>query len=199
MSSLFTSQTPTTGNNFDNTPITLATTIVFAVSGTVTYGRFYAPSNPTGSFTHAFWRADISDVPDGSGSGTLLGTASYATLTAGAWNNSATFSTPIAVTAGLVYKTSVRTSTGSYPSSANVFSSSSIVNGNITAPQSRVAFGSAGTFYNGCYYTDGTSYPNKQFNDTNYFVDIEFVPGAPNPVARQPVIIRQAVGFAANW
>jgi hypothetical protein len=196
VSSLFTSQTPVTGNNFDNAPATLATTLVFAVSGTVTYGRFYAPSNPTGTFTHAFWRVDISDIPDGSGSGFLLGTAGYGTVTAGAWNNSAAFSSPISVTAGQAYKTSVRTSTGSYPSTANFFTSASLVNGSISGPRSGVAFGSSGTFYNGSYAEDTTSYPNKGFNETCYFVDVEFVPSS---AARRPVVIRQAVGFAASW
>jgi hypothetical protein len=47
---LFTTETPTGANFFENAATTLATTLGFLTAGYVTGARFFAPTNPTGTY-----------------------------------------------------------------------------------------------------------------------------------------------------
>lgn len=178
MANLFTSQTPASGNIFDNAAVTLATTIVFDTPGSVSGGRFYAPSSPSGTHQLVLFQATDEDLPDGSGVGTALATANFGALTPSAWN-SVSFSSPVAVAANTGYKIAVRSSLGSYTATSNFFTSSGLTNGHILGPQGGVLVPGVGAFYNGSFAVDAVSYPNKQSNQACYFVDVEFNTGTP--------------------
>ena len=179
MANLFTSQTPAS-NNFDASPLTLATTVIFAVNGQVTGGRFFARNvNSGGTFELVLWIPTVEDI-GGVGAGTVLASATYGAITPGDWN-SIVFSSPVSVVAGQPYKIGLRTSNGQYTSTAAFFASP-LVNGNITGPQGSTLTPGYGTFYNGSYQTNNTGYPNQTFNNTCYFVDVDFTPSGGPPV-----------------
>lgn len=182
--SLFTNQVPTAGNVSEGSPVTLATTLVFAKPGQVTGARFYAPSTVgAGQFQAVLYRCDTADSP-GPGSGTVLGTATFSTLTPSTWNN-VNFSAPIDVLANTAYRIAVRTTEGRYTATNNFFTGAPVVNGDITGTQGGDTPTALGTLGNGTYATNGTAYPNQSFNNTAYFVDVRFV---PTSVAPAPVI-----------
>lgn len=179
MANLFTSQTPA-NNNFDASPLTLATTVIFAVNGQVTGGRFFARNaNSGGTYELVLWIPTVEDI-GGSGAGTVLASATYSSITVGDWNP-ISFSSPVSVVAGQPYKIGLRTSTGQYTSTAAFFASA-LTNGNITGPQGSTLTPGYGTFYNGSYQTNITGYPNQTFNNTCYFVDVDFTPTGGPPI-----------------
>jgi hypothetical protein len=183
VANLFTSQTPSLGNVSEGAPVTVATTVWFSGDGTVTGGRFYGPSTVgSGSFVLAMWQITADDSPAGTGTGTLLGTATFGTLTAGAWN-SVSFSSPISVTANTAYRIGVRSSEGRYAATGGFFNSGSISNGGITASSTGANPTGIGVLDNGSYIENTTSYPNKTFNGNLYFVDVAYTaaPTAPAP------------------
>lgn len=168
---LFTTQTPASTNVSEGAPgVTVATTVWFSKAGTISGGRFFAPTTVTGTFQLALWQVTADDSPAGSGTGTLLGTATFGTLTPGAWN-SVSFASPIAVTANTAYRIGVRTSDGRYTATSLFFSSSQLVNAGITAQATGTNPTGIGPLDNGSYATNTTSYPNLTYNGGSYFVD----------------------------
>lgn len=128
--SLFTSQTPDSGNNSDGTPgITFGMTVRFAVDGTVKGVRFYSTTTVGGTYVGALWRVtDSDDTP----AGTQLATKTLGgTPAGGAWVD-VLFDSPIAVVAGVLYRVAVFSAAGRYVYSPNIHSSD-IVNGDVTA------------------------------------------------------------------
>lgn len=173
MSNLFTSQTPSIGNIFENQPVTVATTVVFTQDGTVSGGRFYAASSdPGGTYALVLYQATNQDTPDGSGAGSLLASKAYSSITSGAWNP-ISFDSPVSVTAGVRYKIGLRTSLGSY-AATGAFFTTDLVNGDITGTAS-------GVYYNGSFIESVSLYPNKTFNSNCYFVDVEYSSAAALP------------------
>lgn len=175
MANLFTSQTPANGNNFDASPLTLATVFTLSGSGNVTGGRFYAASSLSGgTYELVLWQAT------GPTTGTVLASATFGALTAGTWN-SIVFSSPVAVSAGIAYVIGFRTSTGRYTTTASFFTSA-LVNGSITGIQDNTNPVGIGTLRNGVFATDITSFPSQTFNATCYFVDVDFTPSGATTV-----------------
>lgn len=170
--SLFTTQLPINPNVSEGSATTLAGTFTFAVDGTVSGIRFLAPSSVSGTFDGVLYEITTDDS-GGTGAGTVLGTATFSALSPGNWNV-ATFATPIAVTAAKTYRAAVRTSAGRYTATNNAFNGTSIVNGNVTGVQSNSLIPGHGTFLNGTFTGDVTSYPVTSFQSTNYFVDVVF-------------------------
>lgn len=171
MANLFTSQTPSSTDNSDGTPgITFATTVVFAVDGTVTGVRFYATTTVGGTYTGAIWTVNSSDP----GTGTALATKTLGvTPTGGAWNT-ITFDSSVAVTAGTAYRVGVFSGAGRYVATLSFFGSA-LTNGDITAAAHN---GTAGGFTvsQGTFRIDAAiGYPNSPGGGgTNYFADVEF-------------------------
>lgn len=171
MANLFTSQTPSSTDNSDGAPgITFATTVVFAVDGTVTGVRFFATTTVSGTYTGAIWAVNSSDP----GTGTALATKTMGGApTAGAWNV-ITFDSPVSVTAGIAYRVGVFSGAGRYVATLSFFGSP-LTNGDITAPQHN---GTAGGFTvsQGTFRIDAAiGYPNSPGGGgTNYFADVEF-------------------------
>jgi hypothetical protein len=173
--SLFTSQTPGIPNISEAQTVTVATTVYFATAGSVSGCRFFAPTTIGGTFEAALYEVTADDNPAASGTGTLLGTATFGTLTTGAWNT-VSFSSPISVTTGKAYRVGVRTSEGRYAATSAFFNASGLTNGNITAPQTGTNPGAVGigNLDNGSFIESITVYPNKTFNGNCYFVDVIF-------------------------
>lgn len=172
--SLFTSQTPAT-QAFDATAISVGLTVKFALAGVVKGVKFYATSTLSGgTYTGGLYSVDAADSGSndpGSGTGTSLASATYGTLTAGAWNT-VTFGSPVSVAANTPYRIVGYTSVGRYGSTTSLFSSD-IVNGNITGIAANTSAGGL-NIRNGTYnYATNISYPNDYFGE-GYFVDVVY-------------------------
>ena len=124
-------------------------------AGTITKIAFYKSTNDT-STTHTVTLWDAA--------GTSLGTASTSSETASGWQV-ATFATPISVSSGVTYTASYRAANGQY-SFTSAGLASNVTNGPLTA----LAGG-------GVYQYNG-GFPAQSFNNTNYWVDVVFVPAA---------------------
>lgn len=152
--SLFDGLVPSTAAVNDPDAIELGTVFTPSQDGTVTAVRFYKGSGNTGTHTGSVWSADGS---------TRLAQVTFTGETATGWQ-SATFSAPVALTAGTSYVVSYYAPNGRYSATPNYFASPRVV-GPLTAP--------AGN--NGRYrYGVGGGFPNGSWNSTNYFVDVVF-------------------------
>lgn len=167
--SIFTVQTPTSGDLSDAAPgLTLCTLWTPAVNGTVTGIRWFFPvtapaSNPIGVL---YERTDDT-------TGTLLAQKTFTSVPSATWGT-VMLDTPVSVTAGQYYYVGVWTP-DRYVASADFFEGSSTVNGNLTAPADDPGIPRR----NGRFNMSATpAYPNGQFNETSYFADILFEAGA---------------------
>ena len=89
--------------------------------------------------------------------------------TASGWQT-ATFATPIAITAGTTYIISYHTNTGHYATTNNAFTAA-LDKAPLHAPSSATAGG------NGVYlYGAASGFPNQTWQATNYWVDVIFRP-----------------------
>ncbi|MBB5534796.1 DUF4082 domain-containing protein [Rhizobium giardinii] len=155
---------PTGAAVVDTAPLELGMKFTASVVGTITGIRFYKPANATGAHTGSLW----------SSTGTLLATVNFTNESTSGWQT-ATFSNPVAITAGTTYVASYHT-TGVYAATANYFNSAK-VNGSLTAPSSSASGG------NGVYtYSSGTAFPTSSFQAANYWVDVVYKRSTVNTV-----------------
>lgn len=171
--SLFTAQTPTIPNVSEASPVTIGNAMTFSVAGTVSGVRFYGPTTVgAGTFQATLWQVSTDDS-SGTGTGTLLASATFGAITPGAWN-SATF-TPVAVDTTHAYVVAVRTSEGRYAATGGFFTSA-LVNVPITGVQDGAAFPAGGLakLVNGRFTGGLVNYPNNTFGSNGYFVDVLF-------------------------
>jgi Ca2+-binding RTX toxin-like protein len=155
---------PTGAAASDTQPLELGMKFTASVVGTITGIRFYKPANATGPHTGSLW----------SSTGTLLATVTFTNESTSGWQT-ATFSNPVAITAGTTYVASYHT-TGLYAATANYFNSAK-VNGSLTAPSSATSGG------NGLYvYSSGTAFPTASFQASNYWVDVVYKRSTVNTV-----------------
>jgi hypothetical protein len=132
--------------------------------GSVTGIRFYKAAANTGTHVGSLWTSD----------GQRLAQVTFNGESASGWQT-ATFDTPVAVTANTTYVASYYAPNGHYSATSGGLSSA-VVNGLLRAPAS-----GAGTASNGVYlYGPTTSFPNKPGAGTNYWVDVLFQP-LPEP------------------
>ena len=96
----------------ENASVELGMKFTSSKRGTITGIRFYKPANASGQHTGSLWTAN----------GTLLGTVTFTYESISGWQT-ATFSTPIEITAGTTYIASYHTS-GTYVADTNYFASS---------------------------------------------------------------------------
>lgn len=188
--SLYTSQTPDVGStdlaDLGSGGIT-AGAIQFASAGSVSAGRFYAPATVSGAstFVATLWEITAGEgSTSGSGTGTLLASKSVAgtAVTAAAWNT-IVYDTPVSVTTGKVYRTQVYNSAGRYVARSGTFTSGSVVNGNLTGPQSGTVSVGGAVVRNGTYRASATSgqYASDYFGAPSYLVDVVYE-AAPSTV-----------------
>lgn len=158
--SLFSSSsTPSSTNDPDSVQVNLGVKFVASSNGTITGIKYYKGANDTGTHTGTLW----------SSTGTALATTTFTNETTSGWQY-ATFSSPIAITAGTTYVASFH-SNGHYTSTSGYFSTS-YTNGPLTAPASG----------NGVYaYGNANLFPSSTYGATNYWVDVTFSPASAAP------------------
>ncbi len=156
--SLFSSSaTPAATNTNDTNPVELGVKFQASSAGTVSAIKFYKGTQDTGTHTGTLW----------SSTGQKLATATFTGETASGWQT-ATFSNPVALTAGATYTASYHTNVGRYSQTANGFANA-VTNGPLTAPATG----------NGVYaYGSSSLFPTNTYNKTNYWVDVVFNPSA---------------------
>lgn len=122
-------------------------------NGTVSKLQFYkSTSDLSVSHTMTLWDAN----------GVSLGTASTSAETASGWQV-ATFQTPIAIAANTIYVVSYRAANGVYSYTSSGLAAA-VTNGPITA------------LAGGGVYLYGGGFPTQKFNNSNYWLDLVFVP-----------------------
>ncbi|MCA0454684.1 MAG: DUF4082 domain-containing protein [Chloroflexi bacterium] len=159
--SLFGSTTPANPSNIGNPPaVNLGVVFKPSVNGQVMGIRFYKLAGNGGTHKGYLWSA----------AGTQLGTVTFSGETATGWQT-ATFATPITVTANTVYVASYHAPQGRFAYDNNTFTSGrsvlplyALATGETSPGNGTYIFGAAGLF------------PNATFTATNYWVDVVFSP-----------------------
>ena len=153
--SLFTTQIPTTTGDSDGSTVNyeLGMLVQSDVAGQITGIRFWKDSKETGTHTGHIW----------SSSGTLLATATFTGETASGWQLQ-NLTAPLAIAANTTYVVSVNTAGSYYVATASGLASK-ISNLDLSSVVGA----------NGVYASPGT-FPNGNFENTNYFRDIVFAP-----------------------
>ncbi|MCA1450768.1 DUF4082 domain-containing protein [Ensifer sp. IC3342] len=142
----------------DAKPIEVGMKFQSSVAGTVTGVRYYKSDLNIGPHTGSLW----------SSTGTKLATVTFTNESGVGWQ-AASFSNPVAITAGTTYVVSYHTNYGHYTATANYFASP-VTNGPLTAPAN------AGVYT----YNSASAFPSSTFNGENYWVDVLFNPASAN-------------------
>ena len=169
----------TTGS--DSTAVEVGVRFRSTTTGYITGIRFYRGSNNTGPFVGHLW----------SNTGTLLGTATFNTVTATGWRE-ALFPTPVAISANTTYVASYFTQSGNYAFDTNYFTTTGVD----TPPLRALQNGEDGP--NGVYiYGPTGGFPTQTFNAANYWVDVVFDTTLPADTT-PPVISAVSATVDAN-
>jgi len=144
----------------DNSALELGVRFAPDADGFVTGVRFYKGPANLGTHVGRLWT-------DGGG---LLASVTFTNESTSGWQT-ATFSTPVAVTAGTVYRVSYSAPVGRYSSSSGFFGSAYQ-----NSPLTALADANGG---NGVYSTSPGSFPVNTFGATNYWVDAVFAATPP--------------------
>jgi hypothetical protein len=143
---IFTTQTPAAFLDTGGTVYTVATQFSSSVNGYITALRFRKATGETGTNTGTLY----------TNTGTSLGTANLNSCDANGWC-SGTLSSPVAITAGTLYRVAVNTNTKQSKTDCGI--GSGITNGPLTAWQG--------------YWIAGTGFPTTS-SCSNFFVDVKF-------------------------
>lgn len=147
---------PDVSDSGDNDAITVGLKFTSSVNGYIKGLRYYRDEANTGTHVGKLWASDGSELAsvtfDDSGTG---------------WQK-ATFSTPIAVTAGTTYVASYYAPNGRYSAGVGAF----------TQPMINVPLSSVGV---GSVYKYGNGFPDQSFMGTNYYVDVLFTTTNDDP------------------
>jgi hypothetical protein len=166
-STIFDFATPATADGNDTDAVELGMKFTSDISGSVTGVRFYKSAANAGTHTGSLWTS----------TGTRLAQATFTSETATGWQI-ATFATPVNITAGTTYVVSYYAPLGHYAASG--FGNATVDNGPLHSMNNNVSS-------NGVYaYGLASSFPNKSYNASNYWVDILFAvpaPGQPTGVS----------------
>ena len=150
------SAVPADAVDHDRNAVELGMKFTASTNGAITGIRFYKGPQNTGTHTGTLWTS----------TGTQLGTLTFSNETASGWQT-ATFATPIQVTAGTTYVVGYHSN--GYYSADNSYFTSAVTNGPLTAPSSSTSGG------NGVYaYGSASAFPTNSFNASNYWVDVIF-------------------------
>ena len=165
---IFDLATPTVGDSFDPFPVELGTKFRADFDGTITGIRFYKTAANAGPHVGSLWTA----------AGVRLAQVLFSGESESGWQ-SATFSTPVAVTAGTTYIASYHAPGGRYS-----YTSGGLANGVDNPPLHAL---SGNTVGNAVYtYGPSGSFPTSTWNTANYYVDVTYAmpaPGQPTGVA----------------
>ncbi|WP_347107724.1 DUF4082 domain-containing protein [Paenarthrobacter sp. S56] len=157
-STIFGTLTPQVAAAADNGSVELGTAFTVSQAGNVTGIRFYKGTGNTGTHVGSLWNS----------AGTRLAQVTFTNETATGWQT-ATLSSPVALSTGQTYVVSYLAPNGNYSYTSGFFN---------TAWTSGV-FTATGP-NNGLYrYGAGGVMPDSSWNATNYFVDVVYAtPGA---------------------
>jgi hypothetical protein len=152
--SLWTDSTlPATASTTDTNAVTLGVKFTSDVNGYITGLRFYKGSGNSGTHVGSLWTS----------TGTLLASVTFTNETDTGWQQ-ATFSTPVAITAGTVYLAAYHAPVGQYAITRPYFTA---------AYNNAPLHGLSGT--NGVYaYGASPTFPTNSYQSTNYWVDVVF-------------------------
>ena len=149
-------------------------------SGYITGIRFFKSANNTGSHVGSLW----------SSSGTQLASAVFPAETAAGWQQ-VSFSTPVAISAGVSYVASYHTTAGHYAFDQGAFTSTGVDNAPLHALANGVD-GPDGVFA----YAATSTFPSSSFNASNYWVDVVYL--SSTPTAPPTVIATSPANAAVN-
>lgn len=149
--------TPALISSGDASAVELGLKFKSDAAGSVTGVRFYKATNNTGTHTGHLWSA----------SGTLLTSVTFANETASGWQT-ATFSTPVSISANTIFVVSYHTDAGNYSKDQSFFATSGYDANPLHAPSDAAAGG------NGVYVYGASAFPTNTYFATNYWVDVVF-------------------------
>ncbi len=154
--------TPIRVDSGDSGPVTLGVKFTPSAAGNISGVRFYKSVGNTGTHVGGLWTA----------SGTRLGTVTFTGETASGWQ-SATFSQPIDVQAGVTYVATYSAPNGHYSIDLDAYDTA-VSSGPLTAP------GGA----NGVHRYGADAFPTDSFSSSSYWVTPVYSPGtAPDVTA----------------
>lgn len=150
--------------------------------GFVTGIRFYKAATNSGTHVGNLW----------TGSGTLLASAVFTGESASGWQQ-VDFAAPVAISANTTYVASYHTNVGHYSDDQNYFAAGGVD----AAPLHVPADGVSG--FNGVYsYGAASSFPNKGWKSSNYWVDVVFSAAAPSDITPPTVMLFSVPAVSAN-
>jgi hypothetical protein len=168
MVSIFTSQTPASGDLTDATAYTLGTTFYSTADGDITGIRWFFPATlPGGTVT-----AKLYDYA----AETELGSATFSDPVAGDWNV-ATFAAPVAISADVPYVAAVHTP-DRYVFSSGTFASADVTNSPLVAPQDNTDPLGTGSLRNARLNVGASpAYPGATSAGNCFFADVVYSAG----------------------
>ncbi|SFP88749.1 DUF4082 domain-containing protein, partial [Tranquillimonas alkanivorans] len=168
MATLFGSSEPSRGTLFDDgTTVELGMQFVASADGSVTELRYWRAEGD----------ADDTDIRDGriwDANGNLLGAVTFTSLPGESGWQTAVFGTPIGIEADITYTVSYRTEDNYFATDSFFTSDYTDSTGQLTAPSGQ----------NGVYvYGTNITAPTQSYLQSNYWVDLSFLPANLPPVA----------------
>jgi hypothetical protein len=152
---------PSNPSHNDSSAVELGVKFTADVSGRVTGVRFYKGSGNTGTHVGNLWTS----------TGTRLATVTFRNESTTGWQQ-ASFSSPVAITAGTTYVVSYLAPRGHYAADSGYFSAAGVDRAPLHALRDGVSGG------NGVYrYGTTSGFPASSWNATNYWVDVVFASG----------------------
>src|SRR5580692_554087 len=176
------STVPAAIDNGNSGPLELGVSFKSDVSGTITGIRFYKSSANIGTHVGRLW----------SPTGALLASVTFTGETASGWQQ-ANFSTPVAITANIVYVASYGLTIGHFSANWNYFATSGFNNAPLHALRTP----------DGVYGTLGT-YPMNTHQAASYWVDVVFkatsstAPSISSQPASKTVVLGQTASFSVT-
>jgi len=154
--------TPTVLEDEETSALQLGVKFRSDLNGTITGVRFYKSEGNVGTHVGTLWTS----------AGSLLGSATFGSESTSGWQT-ATFSSPITITANTTYVVAYTAPNGRYSSDSLYFANGSIDTGPLHALSESASGG------NGVYAYGGPStFPTASYNSSNYWVDVVFAPSA---------------------
>ena len=149
---MFGDQVPSVSATPEGSAVELGVAFSPTVDGHVTAIRFFKGAGNLGTHTGSLWNS----------AGTRLATVTFVGETASGWQT-ATLSSPVAVSAGVTYVASYHAPQGHYSYTSGFFNSA-WTKGDLVAP----------SYNNGRYLYGSGGYPTYTYGSANYFVDVVF-------------------------
>ncbi|MEV4277848.1 DUF4082 domain-containing protein [Actinoplanes xinjiangensis] len=150
------------------------------VAGKVTALRFYKGPGNTGTHVGRLWNA----------AGTQLASVTFTGETATGWQT-ATFATPVSLTAGATYVASYHAPNGRYAGDVGYFAENGVDSGPLHALRDGVE-GANGV------YRFGAGFPTLSWESANYWVDVVFTPNDTAPDTTAPTVTTRSPASGAT-